>query len=206
MTGLSSQHSNARLGVSRSSVEEAFETYDLNGAPNGYGVPKQFWVKNPKNNRLYPQKTIYGIAKQLPQVECPSATDTRYALQAAGFEIVDASFEKKLGIDFDCEVKKSAELQPGERRKRLPKSGSKPEKIAVTILRYVRNQHVVAERLLMADGTCGNCDARGPFLKKGTDNPFLEVHHIVPLSEDGDDTLANTIALCPNCHRKAHYG
>jgi len=28
----------------------------------------------------------------------------------------------------------------------------------------------------------------------------------VPLSEGGEDTLENAIALCPNCHRKMHYG
>jgi len=34
----------------------------------------------------------------------------------------------------------------------------------------------------------------------------LEVHHKVPLAEGGDDTVENAIALCPNCHRHAHYG
>lgn len=33
-----------------------------------------------------------------------------------------------------------------------------------------------------------------------------EVHHKVPLSAGGDDTVENAIALCPNCHRKAHFG
>lgn len=33
---------------------------------------------------------------------------------------------------------------------------------------------------------------------------FLETHHIVPLGQDGNDTIENTIALCPNCHRKMH--
>jgi predicted HNH restriction endonuclease len=35
---------------------------------------------------------------------------------------------------------------------------------------------------------------------------FLEVHHVVPLGEDGDDTLVNAAALCPMCHRELHYG
>ncbi len=25
------------------------------------------------------------------------------------------------------------------------------------------------------------------------------------LANNGDDTVENAIALCPNCHRKAHY-
>ncbi|MEE7094460.1 HNH endonuclease, partial [Escherichia coli O10] len=36
--------------------------------------------------------------------------------------------------------------------------------------------------------------------------PFLEVHHIEWLSKGGEDSVENAIALCPNCHRQAHYG
>jgi 5-methylcytosine-specific restriction endonuclease McrA len=35
---------------------------------------------------------------------------------------------------------------------------------------------------------------------------YLEVHHIIPLSENGEDSVDNAIALCPNCHRQEHYG
>ena len=34
--------------------------------------------------------------------------------------------------------------------------------------------------------------------------PYLETHHIVWLSEGGEDSIENTVALCPNCHRKMH--
>jgi hypothetical protein len=50
---------------------------------------------------------------------------------------------------------------------------------------------------------------RGPFsptppfrTKQGA--PYLEAHHIEWLARGGADTLANTVALCPNCHRKMH--
>ena len=36
--------------------------------------------------------------------------------------------------------------------------------------------------------------------------PYLEVHHRVPLAENGEDTVKNAVAICPNCHRKAHDG
>lgn len=26
------------------------------------------------------------------------------------------------------------------------------------------------------------------------------------MSEGGSDTIGNTVALCPNCHRKLHHG
>lgn len=33
---------------------------------------------------------------------------------------------------------------------------------------------------------------------------YLETHHIVWVSQGGSDTMDNTVALCPNCHRKMH--
>jgi len=34
--------------------------------------------------------------------------------------------------------------------------------------------------------------------------PYLETHHVVWLSKGGSDAVDNTVALCPNCHRKMH--
>jgi 5-methylcytosine-specific restriction protein A len=36
--------------------------------------------------------------------------------------------------------------------------------------------------------------------------PYLEVHHVKQLKDGGSDRIDNAVALCPNCHRKAHYG
>ncbi|MGH8437576.1 MAG: HNH endonuclease [Pseudomonas sp.] len=33
-----------------------------------------------------------------------------------------------------------------------------------------------------------------------------EVHHKVRLADGGLDTVENAIAVCPNCHRQAHFG
>ena len=33
-----------------------------------------------------------------------------------------------------------------------------------------------------------------------------EFHHIVPVSEGGENTLDNIVLLCPNCHKSAHAG
>ncbi len=30
---------------------------------------------------------------------------------------------------------------------------------------------------------------------------FVDVHHIVPLKEEGTDDIDNAVSLCPNCHR-----
>ncbi|WP_444959398.1 HNH endonuclease [Microbulbifer sp. ZKSA002] len=36
--------------------------------------------------------------------------------------------------------------------------------------------------------------------------PFLEVHHLRRLADNGSVTITNAVALCPNCHREFHYG
>ncbi|WP_338749822.1 HNH endonuclease [Bacillus sp. FJAT-52991] len=68
---------------------------------------------------------------------------------------------------------------------------------------YIRNQYVKALSLRMARGICQLCDQPAPFKDK-QNNPYLEVHHIEWLSRGGDDSIENTIALCPNCHKKMH--
>ncbi len=52
-------------------------------------------------------------------------------------------------------------------------------------------------------GFCQLCNQRAPFHNK-EDIPFLETHHIIWLSKGGEDSVHNTVALCPNCHRKMH--
>jgi hypothetical protein len=70
---------------------------------------------------------------------------------------------------------------------------------------FKRDPEVIAWVKQRAVGICELCEKKGPFLDKDN-QPFLEVHHILPLSDDGADTVDNAVALCPNCHRECHYG
>ena len=74
----------------------------------------------------------------------------------------------------------------------------------VSLTVFVRNEAVRQAVLARANGRCEYCGAMG-FLK--TDGSlYLESHHIIALAKDGEDTLANVIALCPHHHREAHFG
>jgi hypothetical protein len=68
-----------------------------------------------------------------------------------------------------------------------------------------RNPVVKAWVLREANGVCQLCEQVGPF-KDSDGQPFLEVHHIKPLAESGEDSVRNAVALCPNCHLRCHYG
>jgi len=89
---------------------------------------------------------------------------------------------------------------------RLAKAPKKPKKIQTITTAFVRNPDVIAEVLLRAGGQCEECNNRGPFISKATGELYLEVHHRKPLAMGGDDTVANALALCPNCHREKHFG
>ncbi|MEH6672230.1 HNH endonuclease [Halopseudomonas sp.] len=58
---------------------------------------------------------------------------------------------------------------------------------------------------LQAKGSGECCEKPAPFVS-AVGEPFLEVHHVKKLAEQGSDTTSNAVALCPNCHRALHYG
>jgi len=118
---------------------------------------------------------------------------------------IEISYESLEKI-FRDEIIKSSNASPEERRKRLKAAIPKPKKRTVSTVIYERNPDVVAEVLYRAKGSCEKCLNLAPFNRKSDGSPYLEVHHRKPLAEGGDDTVANAIALCPNCHRAAHYG
>ena len=93
-----------------------------------------------------------------------------------------------------------------DRAARLATADPMPKTTTVTAIVYLRNQDVVATVLLRAGNTCEGCAMPAPFLRLSNGLPYLEVHHKHRLADRGPDTVANAIALCPNCHREAHHG
>jgi hypothetical protein len=89
---------------------------------------------------------------------------------------------------------------------RLANSREIPEKIRAYKTIFVRNADVVAEVLAQANGICGACGELAPFKRRSDGSPYLEVHHRHKLADGGRDTVENAIALCPNCHRRSHFG
>ena len=48
----------------------------------------------------------------------------------------------------------------------------------------------------------GKCELCGQVFSDGIH--FLEAHHIIWLRDGGKPTPENTVALCPNCHKRVH--
>ena len=72
----------------------------------------------------------------------------------------------------------------------------------VSHVRY-RSEAIKLYAKKRANGKCEGCDAESPFETKS--GPYLEVHHLTRLADGGADCPENVIALCPTCHRRAHY-
>ncbi|WP_434139317.1 HNH endonuclease [Photobacterium leiognathi] len=83
------------------------------------------------------------------------------------------------------------------------KGGKKATRYQQQSTGYERNIWVAELAKRLAKGQCQLCIQPAPF-KNAKGEPYLETHHIVWLSKGGDDTSENTVALCPNCHKKMH--
>lgn len=115
-----------------------------------------------------------------------------------GHELLDNHFE--------CEMLAAHRMSNEEHELELSRLNTEAKTRVFTARQIERNPSVVREVLKSAKGVCNNCKKLGPFKRRTDGSPFLEVHHIKPLSEKGDDVVSNCEALCPNCHRKEHFG
>lgn len=86
-----------------------------------------------------------------------------------------------------------------------PTGNPAPNKTFQNTEAFVRDPKVKAWVLKSANGICELCNSPAPFFKQDG-VPYLEIHHVLPLSEGGSDRISNTVAVCPNCHMRFHYG
>ncbi|RYE41397.1 MAG: HNH endonuclease, partial [Hyphomicrobiales bacterium] len=70
---------------------------------------------------------------------------------------------------------------------------------------FQRSADVRAYVLARAGGNCEACSAAAPFTTSAG-MPYLEAHHIDRLSDGGPDDPRRVAGICPNCHRRAHFG
>jgi len=114
--------------------------------------------------------------------------------------INDNSFES-----YESNQKKNAKSLPQEdlEIKANERSNKTPSYRQITSKTYVRDQYVAEYSKRRAKGICQLCEKPAPFNDK-EGKPYLESHHIIWLSKGGEDSIDNTVALCPNCHKKMH--
>jgi 5-methylcytosine-specific restriction enzyme A len=94
-----------------------------------------------------------------------------------------------------------AELR--QRALESPAEGATPQQRLRTM--YARSEAVSDYVRLRAAGMCEGCGEPAPFVSRRTGEAYLEPHHTRRLSDGGPDHPRSVIALCPTCHRRAHY-
>lgn len=104
-------------------------------------------------------------------------------------------------VAFELDVREKLKQKPLP----VPKGSQIPSRTSREVTAYQRDAGIKAWVLKAAKGACECCKSAAPFAS-ADGQPYLEVHHLRRLAEGGSDTVSNTVALCPNCHRNFHYG
>ena len=94
-------------------------------------------------------------------------------------------------------------LSDTELERKAAAAPTRPGSYTMAGVVYARDRHVAELAKRRADGKCELCGEPAPFTN-ASNEPYLESHHIVWLAHGGFDNIDNTVALCPNCHRKMH--
>jgi 5-methylcytosine-specific restriction endonuclease McrA len=68
-----------------------------------------------------------------------------------------------------------------------------------------RNRALASKVKKDAGYRCERCGSSSPW-RTTQGVPYVEVHHVIPLGEDGFDNVRNMIAVCSDCHRYLHLG
>lgn len=119
------------------------------------------------------------------------------------FNLVPQQVNSEINLTLDLQVQKFEVL----RKSAIEAGNTTPLVVTKSALKnYIsRSALIRAYALTRANGHCENCGKVAPFLTSDK-IPFLEVHHIFRLSDGGPDRVESVAAICPNCHREAHFG
>lgn len=111
---------------------------------------------------------------------------------------------RKTGLpDLDDDALNDANIDELRRVAVMRSRSSAPAKARETIYR-ARSLAIKRYVILRSKGVCEWCEYEAPF-RKPDRSPYLEPHHTTQVADDGPDHPAHVIALCPNCHRRAHH-
>lgn len=130
-----------------------------------------------------PQATVRRLLQELRDEKFITFLDNSGCYTLRGIDYLDAEKKELNGIV-------------------IPES--QPEKKEHIIETFVRNIAWAdeARKVFGCYCLCENC--RNTFLK--SDNtPYIEVHHIIPLCDGGEDGIWNLSVLCAHHHRMAHF-
>jgi 5-methylcytosine-specific restriction enzyme A len=147
--------------------------------------------------RSYPPKAVVGLAlrRQLGRIPAPTelrggeGTTTFLVLQQLGFKIVP-----KIPI-YPDEIQDSDGYSEGAMKR-------------VMVNRYERDPAARAACIETYGAYCHVCEFDFSKMYFGVGDGYIHVHHLIPLSEAGEeyqvDPIEDLRPVCPNCHAMLH--
>jgi hypothetical protein len=147
-----------------------------------------------KNKKYYPnEQTI--LSTSVPLIKVTSSSNL----------IDDTTFEDRQVQKFNDQI---LILSP---RKFEDKAVSLKVQKKSTKNYYERSPQVAINAIANSNYSCEIDSLHKTFTRKSKNEPYLEPHHLIPLSKQNDfqyslDVEANIISLCSNCHNEIHYG
>ena len=110
-----------------------------------------------------------------------------------------------VGIDYPPESIQHEQMSLADLRgKALADATAATTPIERRTLYHQRSQSIRLYAWRRAGGNCEGCNVSAPF-STPNGQPYLEVHHVRRSSDGGPDHPRWVVAICPNCHRRAHY-
>lgn len=193
-----------RLKYYLKSIDSVFgEHFKTNAAIlNDHEIPILTFVRN-TNEGPFVFRGVFKFSEIVREPTGPKYFELALATKQPEAVVAEAAYVNR---ELANAVVESLNSSQSNRLARLAAAPKKPASIRVVTTAYTRNPDVIAEVLIRASGICEGCKGSAPFARKSNGTPYLEVHHRVLLANGGDDTVENALALCPNCHRKQHYG
>lgn len=185
-----------------SSLSLLFDT-PLGGARSLVIEKGESWGRTP-TKKIKRKSTLVKIINMAVKNNCVQASNKK--LQRILDVINKGTDEVSIEIDGDSSFDDQVNDLVKKGLVKKAKGNPNPDQREVLSYLYQRDPRVAAYALLVAKGICADCNNPGPFTSKRTNMKYLEVHHIKQLKDGGGDTIDNVVALCPNCHRKRHYG
>jgi hypothetical protein len=162
------------------------------------------------NYRTASQTPEQSLATQLlrktPGVQVSAATDEKLFSheQPSVFGLLEWQAVRKPIGRFDEKVLATANIAELRKAALLKARPNATRKERLTVFR-VRSRAIHLYVMYRANGRCEARNAPAPF-RKPDGSGYLEPHHTTRLADEGPDHPAKVIGLCPNCHRRAHYG
>lgn len=136
-------------------------------------------------------------------------------------QVVDI-FEKVNNIEFTNEIIAVEEVQNEEQEALDAQSNNitldfesqKEVKSQIVVsgrLTYPRDKREVIRAINKAGYACEIDPEHHTFISNNSKHQFVEAHHLIPMSFQPEfktnlDRSDNIVSLCPNCHRKIHFG